>query len=190
MDSLGISPDGSRLASAAGGYSEPGEVIVWDTQSWAEIFRVSGQTGQTSSVDFSPDGKRIAISSGEWDQPTFIKIWHIDNGNELLSIGDLDATTPCRTVQSRRYTRCCRIRIVEAHRPEAGTRNRAKCGSGCRTGEQLFILSAPIRSHSFRLLTSPDGLGWPGLGSNCQDLGRGNRPPPSRYVATCTMLPR
>ena len=73
--SVALSPDGKRLASAAGlnrDPSPPGELKVWDIASGQETLTLKGHTGEVSSVTFSNDGKRLA-SAGR-DQMV-VKVW-------------------------------------------------------------------------------------------------------------------
>ena len=92
INSVAFSPDGKRLASAAGkGPGDGGgEIKVWDAETGQELHTLPA--GGTS-VAFSPDGRRIAgagkrpidrlggpSGSGE------VKVWDAETGRELLTL--------------------------------------------------------------------------------------------------------
>jgi WD40 repeat protein len=73
-----FSPDGTRLATVADGWSgQPSQIVVWDARTGAECARWQGPSGAGSGVAFSPDGRRVAAT-----------IFDIDNPGELI-VGDL-----------------------------------------------------------------------------------------------------
>jgi WD40 repeat protein len=90
ITSVAFSPDGKRLASAAGkfGGAESSEITVWDAETGQELHTLPGGPG----VAFSPDGRRIAgagkrlidvrgnSASGE------ITVWDAETGRELLTL--------------------------------------------------------------------------------------------------------
>ena len=62
---VAFSPDGTRLASAAGErYDQPGEVKLWDPATGRQLLCLEGQTFPAWSVAFSPDGRRLAGACG------------------------------------------------------------------------------------------------------------------------------
>jgi WD40 repeat protein/tRNA A-37 threonylcarbamoyl transferase component Bud32 len=71
VTALAFSPDGRRLASAAG-YEEK-DIRLWDVAVGHEIGRLQGHSAFVSSLLFWPDGKRLASSSA--DQT--IRIWDV-----------------------------------------------------------------------------------------------------------------
>jgi WD40 repeat protein/tRNA A-37 threonylcarbamoyl transferase component Bud32 len=82
---LAYSPDGKRLAAAAGDQADlrkPGEVKVWDVGTGQELLVLKGHTGAVFSVAFSPDGNRLASAS----QDRTVKVWDAAAGRELLSL--------------------------------------------------------------------------------------------------------
>ena len=65
---LAFSPDGQRLAAAAGNNI----VQVWDVTTGDEALVLHGHTDTVASVAFSPDGWRLASAGGDgtvrlWD---------------------------------------------------------------------------------------------------------------------------
>jgi WD40 repeat protein len=72
--SVAFSPDGRRIASAAG----DGAVRVWDARTGQEKLTLMGHA---SSVAYSPDGRRIA--SGGFD---VVRLWDAATGQEVLSL--------------------------------------------------------------------------------------------------------
>jgi hypothetical protein len=84
--SVAFSPDGKRLADAAG-WLRKGEVKVWDAQTGQELLTLKGGS---HGVVFSLDGKRVVssrrypaagpVGSGE------AKVWDAQTGQELLTL--------------------------------------------------------------------------------------------------------
>ena len=75
--SLAFSPDGTRLVSGGGNYSEAvaGELFVWETASWKTIHAIPRTEQMIYDVAVSPDNKRIATASQDhsvrtWDMAT------------------------------------------------------------------------------------------------------------------------
>ena len=89
INSVAFSPDGKRLAIAAGTSWRDGEIKVWDAETGQELHTLPAGG---SSVAFSPDGRRIAgagkrpidvpgpSGSGE------VKVWDAETGRELLTL--------------------------------------------------------------------------------------------------------
>jgi hypothetical protein len=72
--SVSFSPDGKRLASAAGPYAwpaNPGEVKIWDMNTGLEVCTLRGHSEAVYSVAFSPCGRRLATASADGT----VKIW-------------------------------------------------------------------------------------------------------------------
>jgi WD40 repeat protein/uncharacterized caspase-like protein len=93
--SVAYSPDGTRLASASPGGSEPvgmpgmartdikdPEAKVWNADTGQELLTFRGHKNAIKSVAFSPDGQRIASASGN----EAIKVWEATTGKELVTI--------------------------------------------------------------------------------------------------------
>jgi WD40 repeat protein/serine/threonine protein kinase len=79
------SPDGKRLASAAGRVDaarKDGEVKVWDAASGKEILSLRGHTDLVQDVCWSPDGQRLA---GACNDKT-VRIWDGESGKEVLQL--------------------------------------------------------------------------------------------------------
>lgn len=73
---MGISPDGTRLASIP----FDGPVKVWDLDGFKLIRELGGSGGyDTSDVTFSPDGQFVAA-----DLATGLFLWRVSDGTELL----------------------------------------------------------------------------------------------------------
>jgi WD40 repeat protein len=72
---VAFSPDGSRLISVDGDWSEitPGEIRIWDTATWKTVHEFVGHDDTIFSVAISPDGKTFA--SGSRDQT--IRTWEL-----------------------------------------------------------------------------------------------------------------
>ncbi len=83
---LRFSPDGKRLASAAG---FEGTLRVWDVESGKHIWHARRDSGRLTGVAFSPDGLRVAAASFDRDNPSNpgdVKVFVAANGLELLTL--------------------------------------------------------------------------------------------------------
>jgi WD40 repeat protein len=73
--SVSFSPDGKRLASAAGPCGRrgemPGEVKIWDMNTGQEVCTLRGHSRTIYGVAFSPCGRRLATASADGT----VKIW-------------------------------------------------------------------------------------------------------------------
>ncbi len=93
--SVTFSPDGQRLASAAGvagqvsktEADEKGEVKVWDMNNREEALTLSSFTWAVRCVRFSPDGRRLATASAE-----LVQLWDAQTGREQLTCRDHQGT--------------------------------------------------------------------------------------------------
>jgi WD40 repeat protein len=83
LNSMAMSPDGKRLATAYDRYEgmKPfHEVQVWDVQTGKVLFTRKGHDSPINRVAYSPDGKRLAIAGVD------VKVWDAQTGKELLSL--------------------------------------------------------------------------------------------------------
>src|SRR5262249_37181064 len=76
---VAFSPDGARLASAAGWGERPAELKLWDVATGKELLDLRGHTQTVWQVAFSPDGKTLASASADGTA----RLWEVANGGEL-----------------------------------------------------------------------------------------------------------
>jgi WD40 repeat protein len=69
--------DGKTLASGDGDWNRPGNVRLWDTETWKERSSLR-HTGEVLSLAFAAKSRLLA--AGSWDKT--VKIW--DTGTELF----------------------------------------------------------------------------------------------------------
>lgn len=81
---LDLSPDGKLLATAGGGATQDGEVIVFDLVTGKPMLTLSTPHSDTVyGVRFSPDGKMLATSGAD----KFVKVWAMQPLLRRESIG-------------------------------------------------------------------------------------------------------
>ena len=77
-----FSPEGKRIASAAGRHSDPdtvGELKVWDSCTGEELMDLRGHTGAVHTVSFDRTGNRVPIELCEFGtQPWAKNCWPFD----------------------------------------------------------------------------------------------------------------
>ena len=78
VTALAVSPDGTRVASAAVQDTENHTVRIWDVES-AQPLHLLAQPGRIDALVFSPDGKRVA---GGVD--TSLVVWDAESGSVLF----------------------------------------------------------------------------------------------------------
>jgi WD40 repeat protein len=66
VDALAFSPDGKRLATAAGL-----SVRLWHVPTYQELLVLTEPAGGVTSLAFSPDGKRLAAAGHSWG----VRLW-------------------------------------------------------------------------------------------------------------------
>jgi WD40 repeat protein/serine/threonine protein kinase len=81
INHIALSPDGSKLASAAGG--KDGSVKVWDTRNGKQLLNLPGQPSGINDLAFSPDGTKLASASDE--SGGTVNVWDAQNGMRLLT---------------------------------------------------------------------------------------------------------
>jgi WD40 repeat protein len=142
--SVAYSPDGKRLARAAGV-----EVKVWDAQTGKEL--LSLKEGGTRVV-FSPDGKRLASGA----QHSTVKVWDAQTGQELLSlkVRNGDELPGFSVAFSPDGKRLATASTTWVHTKKAWVDGEVKVWDA-QTGQELFSLKGNI--NTICLAFSPDG---------------------------------
>jgi WD40 repeat protein len=87
---VAFSPDGKRLAAAAGeptSPGRPGEVALWDVDVEPRPAGLAGHRHTVFALAFSPDGKRLAAGDGDYDREgeAEVKVWDVAAGKAVLS---------------------------------------------------------------------------------------------------------
>jgi WD40 repeat protein/serine/threonine protein kinase len=87
VQSLAISPDGSRIA-AGGGYYEPkveGWLTVWEVATGQPLWTRTESAATVMSVAFSPDGKSLAAGCGRYSRldTGHVRLWEVATGTAL-----------------------------------------------------------------------------------------------------------
>jgi WD40 repeat protein len=106
VHSVAFSPDGLRIASGSGAFlgNAPGDLVVRNVSTGAEVFAHRGLPGGVHAVAFSPDGRSLATGYG----PT-LAVWDAASGRERFhrNTGSNTVDTLSFTPDSRRIVTGC-----------------------------------------------------------------------------------
>jgi WD40 repeat protein/serine/threonine protein kinase len=80
---VAFSPDGGRVASAAGPGPYDNELAVWDVSSGWEVFIRRGLPNTIACIAFSPDGRRLVTGSGHRALGGELNLWDVATGAEV-----------------------------------------------------------------------------------------------------------
>jgi WD40 repeat protein len=87
IGTLGCSPDGRKIVSAANFSTDNDVIKVWDVNTGRELKRLSG-ISMVYSITYTSDGRRMAYNNGG-----YIKILDAETYRELLNIKPIDKHT-------------------------------------------------------------------------------------------------
>jgi WD40 repeat protein len=84
VEAVQFSPDGKRLAVAAGD-----EVTLREVPGGREVVKIRGYSHRAAHLAFSPDGRRLATAGGDSDagRGGGVKVWDTQTGLEVLALG-------------------------------------------------------------------------------------------------------
>jgi WD40 repeat protein len=81
---LTFSPDGTRLAGAAGPIDAPRDVKLWDAADGHELPSLTGRRGTVGDLAFSPDGARLVAYGRGATLGLGVTLWDAASGVPLL----------------------------------------------------------------------------------------------------------
>jgi WD40 repeat protein len=89
---IAYSPDGRRLAAAAGS-----TITLRDVRTGKVLVTIEGYSHEPDSLSFSPDGRRLASGGGEGElgRGGGVKLWDTSTGLEVLSLGGPSDVVSC-----------------------------------------------------------------------------------------------
>jgi WD40 repeat protein len=105
VSALAFSPDGTMLATGAGGWDSPGEatVRIWRVSDGAPLRTLPGHGDWVDDLEFSSDGAMLVSSGreGAWPDITYdIKAWSVADGALLAAFdAETDNGVPALRVQ-------------------------------------------------------------------------------------------
>jgi WD40 repeat protein len=80
---LAFSADGNLLATGGGPVDKPGDLRLWNLQTWKERTSLVGHARCINFVDFSPDGSLLATNGN--DQT--LRLWDVATGDQRGNSG-------------------------------------------------------------------------------------------------------
>ncbi len=147
VNSASYSPDGRRLVI---GVLED-YALVWDPESDDPPMKLIGHLAHVGRARFSPDGSRIVTPGNDGTA----RVWDAATGKELLTLGDVNFTTPVHAVafspDGRQVVTAGRDNLVhfwdattgeELREPLAG--HRAWIGTAAFSPDGRFLLTASV----------------------------------------------
>jgi len=147
VSAVAWSPDGKLLVSA----HDQGLLILWDSQTGAELRSCKGHEGIVHSVAFSPDSKMLV--SGSVDRT--VRVWDVATGEEQRRFGDSVDSVKCVAFSPDG-------RLIAA---SAGDYEGVTFLWETTSGRELARLPAS-RGHVFQIAFSPDGKLLAGTGAD------------------------
>ncbi len=99
------SPDGSTVASCAGGSAlaveearEKYVVMLWDTSSWRAVGRLAGHTGPVQSVVWLTDSRRVVTGSADGT----VRVWDTRTSSEIMQLEEHNGMVTAMSVSGRK----------------------------------------------------------------------------------------
>jgi WD40 repeat protein/serine/threonine protein kinase len=188
LESMALSPDGSRLAIACKQY-----VTVRLIANHEELARLTSQTDAPAEVVYSPDGRMLATASGETTSitsdghavhhPGEIKLWAVSEGGELTEHRTLRGHSAAIidlvfSPSGRSLVSASRDRTMNVWDPATGTlkatlrghTDSVNCVAFTADGKRLMSGSSDGTAKFWDFRDAPDDAIWQGKGSPISSL--------------------